>query len=228
MPTSFVEPISAPEKTPVVTVSASSDPPGSGALKAMLQLMIIALVFDGMRRWHLQKQGARKHEDSIKSLAQSEEAAVEAAWIDMVNAAASGDMNSFEMALNHKPRLMQADTWGCTPLHFAAVGGSVAIGTELLKRGVDVDALDASEETPLHFAARAGHAPICELLLGSGANIDAVNVEGMTPLVLAGHENADAACRLLADRGAGVAGMADEKLPVLVVRLVVEKVLATE
>lgn len=227
LPTSSVKPVLL-EETPSVAVSTSTDPPGSGALKAVLYLMIIILILDGMRRWRLQKQCTQKPEDAENNLAKIAEAAAEAAWIDMVNAAASGDMNSFEMALNHKPKLMKADTWGCTPLHFAAVGGSMAISTELLNRGVDVDALDANEETPLHFAARAGHSPICDLLLGSGAKIDAVNVQGMTPLVLAGRANAESACRLLSDRGAGVSGMADEDLPPLVVSLVVQKVFASE
>jgi len=227
MPASFVETASVPKASLVVVASTASDidPPGAGVLRAVMQLMILFLVVDGIRRWNLQKQDALKL--NTKKSAPTNEANATAAWVDMVNSASNGDMKGFEKALIAKGQVTRADAWGCTPLHFAAVGGSLAIATELLKHAVDVDALDASEETPLHLAARAGNAPICKLLLAAGAKMDAVNVQGMTPFVVAGHANAEPACRLLADHGAGVAGLADDELPQMVVSQIVRKMFAT-
>lgn len=225
--TSIAEAVPVREEIPDTAISTSSDPPSADAFKSTLCLMIIVLLFDGVRRWNVQRLDTKKQQVADKRSAHDSEAAADAAWVDMVNAAASGDVNSFAMALNHKPRVMQADTWGCTPLHFAAVGGSVAIAKELLNRGVEVDPLDACDETPLHFAARAGQGPMCELLLGAGAKMDAVNERGLTPLIVAGQANAQASCHLLVNHGAGVAGLADEDLPALVVSQLVQKVFAT-
>lgn len=209
------------------------EPAGANTLRAVLELMIIVVIFDGMRRWHSQKQHLHQQmqQTILKQSVAKAEAAVQeaekAAWLALVNAASAGDEANFEKALKSNPPVAQTDTWGCTPLHFAAAGGSVAIAAELLRRGVEVDALDASEETPLHFAARAGHGPLCELLLGAGAKIDAINEQDMTPFVVAGHANQESSCSLLADRNAGVAGMMDEELPALVQIQILRKVFAT-
>lgn len=201
----------------------SGDPAGAGVLRAFLELMIIALFCDGIRRWRLQKKDIGK---TNPSPVQEAEAAEEAAWLAMVTAASTANDVNFQKALSSRPSVSRTDPWGCTPLHFAAAGGSASITAELLKKGVEVDALDASDETPLHFAARAGHATICDLLVDARANINAANVQDMTPLVVAGHANQEATCRLLADHGAGCGGLADEQLPPLVVSQLVRKVFA--
>lgn len=227
-PSSFIQPGAVVQATgeDEAVVSTSSDPPGAGCLKTVLELMILFIIFDGMRRWHLQKHQAQKDGGATSGMTEDRGAAAEVAWMDMVTSATKCEVNRFEKALKQKPEMMQADAWGCTPLHFAAAGGSDAIVSQVLRFEVDVNASDASGETPLHFAARAGHASICELLLDAGAKIDAANVRGMTPLVVAGHANAVTACRLLADRGAGVAGLSDEDLPPLVVSQMIRKVFA--
>jgi len=203
-------------------VAEAGDPPGADMFRAALMLMIIMIFVDGTRRWVLQKQDA----SSRKAAANTAEAAKEGAWVEMVNAASAGDVARFQKALNGSPRVSRTDTWGCTSLHFAAAGGSHAIATELLKRGLDVDALDANDETPLHFAARAGHAHICAVLLDAGAKVNAVNAQDVTPLVVAGQAKQESVCILLADRGAGVAGLADEDLPPMVVIQLMQKIFA--
>lgn len=204
----------------------SDDPVGAGVLRSVLQLMIFFVIVDGMRRGHAQRQNRIEKEHAASSPHAQGEALAEATWLELVTAAAVGDEQNFEKALHAQPSLTRTDAWDCTPLHFAAKGGSAAIATRLLEGGAAFDALDANEETPLHFAARAGHAPICEKLLDAGANSDALNAQGMTPLVLAGLANQEPACRLLADRGASAGGMADEQLPPLVVSQLVRKVFA--
>lgn len=200
--------------------SETGDSCGAGILRGLLQLALIVFVCDALRRRQNNKQ---------KDIGSSSKDAIpgpDAGWVAMVEAASQGDEAKFEKALEMAPSVVRTDTWGCTPLHFAAVGGSAAIAKELLKMDAAVDAVDASDETPLHFAARSGHVPICETLLGAGANIDALNVEGFTPLVIAGQANQERTCRLLADRGAGVAGLAEDQLPPLVVSQTVRKIFA--
>lgn len=213
--------VSAPQEPE----QTEADPPGTDLVRLALQLMTIGLVFDGLRKWHLHSQEVESTTGKAGKAQDQAEAKAKAAWTKMVKAAKSGDERSFQLALAQHPVIMEADAWGCSPLHFAAAGGSSMIISELLKLGADIDALDAVDETPLHIAARNGSAPICELLVKAGANIDAVNKQGMTPLVVSGHANQEPACRFLADNGAGVADLTDEELPPLVVSQVVRKVL---
>ena len=46
------------------------------------------------------------------------------------------------------------DRAGRTPLFYAVKDGEVAIASELIRHGADVNARDKVLETPLHFAAR--------------------------------------------------------------------------
>jgi hypothetical protein len=225
------------DKTAAVTSKSMAkvqldDPPGAGTLKAVLLLMTVLIFVDGIRRWRLQKQEAREAAQVRTKAAEAaaeHEAAVERTWVEMVTAAAAGDVSGFRQAAQVRPGppVKREDPWGCTPLHFAATGGSTEVVADLLKCGAEVDALDACDETALHFAARAGHKGVCEVLLGSRANIDAMNVRDMTPLIVAGHANKEPVCRFLADKGATVGGMADEDLPPLVVSQIVRKVLGS-
>ncbi len=63
------------------------------------------------------------------------------------------------------------DTWGLTPLHYAARRESYSIPEALIKAGADVDAQDDYGFTPLHEAVENGHGHIVNLLLNrAGAN----------------------------------------------------------
>jgi len=210
---------------PQETEQAEADPPGADMLRTVLQAMTVLLVVDGLWKCYLQRQMVEpKNSKCIQS--KRDEAAAQSAWVKMVQAANSGDERSFMESLSLHPTVMQTDAWGCTPLHFAAAGGSAMITTELLKLGAEVDALDAMDETPLHIAARTGAVSVSEALVKTGANINAVNKEGMTPIVIAGHANQESTCRFLADSGAGCAGLKDEDLPPLVVSQFVRRMLA--
>jgi len=217
-----------------VSQTTSDDPPGAGTLRLFLQFSICLVVLDGIRRsLQLQTQKASQPKAAAVSQvmdqpSQKNAAASESAWVDMVNAARNADECSFKEALGRQDALWdRVDAWGCTALHFAAVGGSVAIAEALLKCGAEIDAFDVGDETPLHFAAREGHASMCELLVGAGAHIDAVSKDGLTPLAAAGFANKEQTCRALACCGAGVAGMlSDAELPTLIVSQIVQQVFA--
>lgn len=80
---------------------------------------------------------------------------------------------------------------GRTPLHSAALGGSLEAIELLLKRGAKVNATAAGGGTPLHYAARYGKTTATALLLSRGADHTARDDSGDTPLddaVKRGHD----------------------------------------
>jgi hypothetical protein len=214
--------------------SKSDDPAGASALRMALQFMTLLIVLDGFRRWRLQKKPPSSVRGSVASNTKrspKKSEAWESDWINAVKAARSGDFHGFKHALAEPSYLTHTDAWGCTPLHFAAEGGSAqmceAISAELLKQGSHVDAIDAFDETSLHFAAREGHASVCKVLINAKAQVNAINKDGLTPLVIAGRAKQAEVCRVLADHGGGVAGLTDEELPPFVVSQIVQQVFAT-
>jgi hypothetical protein len=220
----LADPLVIDEETYKVAIAATtSEPAGADTLKRALEFMIIALFLDGLRRGFVKSQG-REPKDA--EVACQDKASATAAWNEMMDAAKNGNVKQFNAAILRKPSVTRTDMWGCTPLHFAAMGGSMDIASKLLQQGADVDAMEANYETPLHFAARADNALICELLANAGAKVDVLNAQGMTPLMVAGNANAKTACALLVGRCGGVSGVADEDLPPLVVSKIVQKMFA--
>ncbi|PFX34623.1 Ankyrin-1 [Stylophora pistillata] len=96
------------------------------------------------------------------------------------------------------------DSYGSTPLHYAASKSSVTAVKELLKcGGIAVDAKDKSGSTPLHCAAIKHNVKIVEALLKAGSDPRAEDIERMTPIHFAcTNRNADVVKLLLehADR----------------------------
>eukprot|EP00873_Tetraselmis_striata_P025999 jgi/Tetstr1/446263/TSEL_033807.t1 len=96
---------------------------------------------------------------------------------------------------------------GMTALHWAALGGNVAV-VELLLRGVeggpaaDISCKDEEGMTALHWAAQWGHAGMVELLLkgvagGPAADISCADKNGLTALHWAAHDGHAAVVELL-------------------------------
>ena len=61
---------------------------------------------------------------------------------------------------------------GSTPLHGAAISGSIAVAAVLLDEGARVDAGDVMQRTALHFAAAYGHKAMVRFLLDRGHPLD--------------------------------------------------------
>jgi ankyrin repeat protein len=74
---------------------------------------------------------------------------------------------------------------GDTPLHVAAVRGSVHLTAGLLDPGSDINARGEHGYTPLHEAVEQGHFDTVRLLLERGADAEITNSDGQTPLALA-------------------------------------------
>ncbi len=72
---------------------------------------------------------------------------------------------------------------GGTPLHDAALGGSVDVINELLDHGANIDAQDReSGATPLMLAVSMDRLPAARVLLTRGANPKITDHEGNTAL----------------------------------------------
>ena len=71
---------------------------------------------------------------------------------------------------------------GSTPLHTAALHGSLKAAAVLLLKFANVKATDNLGTTPIHVAARGWSSAMVELLLGAGADPSAKDRDGDTPL----------------------------------------------
>jgi ankyrin repeat protein len=72
-----------------------------------------------------------------------------------------------------------------TPLAEASFYGYYDIVELLLRKGADVNFVDALDNTPLHKACKNCHLEIVELLIAKGANKDVINAYSETPEELA-------------------------------------------
>jgi ankyrin repeat protein len=108
---------------------------------------------------------------------------------------------------------------GLSPLHWAAVGGNLAIVELLLNAGADPNTRDSDELTALHFAVSHQYADVVSLLLEKGATVNMVakrdptecalsptayNCSGLAPLHVAVLLGCAKIIRILVDHGADV------------------------
>jgi ankyrin repeat protein/L-ascorbate metabolism protein UlaG (beta-lactamase superfamily) len=92
-----------------------------------------------------------------------------------------------------------------TPMHYAALGGDVAIVKMLLAKGAKVDLREMKNRTPLYFAAYRGHLDVVKLLLKKGAKL--IGEETKTkdsPLKYAVHGNHLDVAKFLLSQGAEI------------------------
>jgi len=96
------------------------------------------------------------------------------------------------------------DSWGWTPLHYAAWHNKIQMVELLLSHGASVDATD-SEASQQHAAYIARFSPHGCSWPSSQGPVHAVFVQGATPLALAACTNRTALTELLMLRGANPA-----------------------
>ncbi|KAL8881573.1 MAG: hypothetical protein Q9198_001245 [Flavoplaca austrocitrina] len=73
------------------------------------------------------------------------------------------------------------DSYGRTPLSYAAGNGHVPAVQLLLEKRADIDFKDNDRRTPLWYAAEKGHVAVVQLLLDKGAEIQPGSVGGWLP-----------------------------------------------
>jgi hypothetical protein len=79
-------------------------------------------------------------------------------------------------------------------LHRAVNVGAVRVATELMGRGVAVNARTLSKDTPLHRAAARGDTAMVTALLEHGADAEAADANGQTPLLRVREDHGGACC----------------------------------
>uniref|UniRef100_A0A8C7RRD0 Fibronectin type III and ankyrin repeat domains 1 n=1 Tax=Oncorhynchus mykiss TaxID=8022 RepID=A0A8C7RRD0_ONCMY len=78
------------------------------------------------------------------------------------------------------------DMGGCTPLHWAADGGHLAVIAYMIQDGCELDVRDTvSHWTPLmRVSAVSGNPAVASLLIRAGADVNTRDKDGKTPLML--------------------------------------------
>ena len=98
-------------------------------------------------------------------------------------AAREGDVEFVREHLRAHPGApAERDEDGCTPLHYAALGGSMDVVDALLAAGAEVDARADAGHTPSYYAAFGGHADVFQRLQDAGADMHAVDAVHATLL----------------------------------------------
>lgn len=128
----------------------------------------------------------------------------------MYDAIAGGNTAQLAQILTAKPYLTFSHLPdGSTPLHIAALWGTLGCATELIKRGADINARDARGFTPLHYALRNPTGRFARrslnmstFLLSKKANPNSATPSGDAPLHLAARAGSSELISLLLSKGA--------------------------
>jgi len=97
------------------------------------------------------------------------------------------------------------DSYGRTPLSWAAVFGREAVVKLLIESGAEIETKDKDwGRTPLSWAARQDREAVVKLLLDKGAEIEKKDNQGQTPLSWAARQGREAVVKLLLDKGAEI------------------------
>lgn len=201
--------------SPEALAVGSEDQPTFGVLGYFLDVLIILVFCDGLRRWN-SKCKAQHESSEIAPATNAASPTADEHWAGLMTAALAGSLSQCETLLRTAAPLGRSDMFGCTVLHAAAKGGCAPLVKMLLERRAgSIDRRDAWDETPLHLAARAGNTDVCEVLLDYGARIDVVNAQDWTALVVAADANQEDVCNLLLARGATTEGLESDLPPLL-------------
>ena len=85
---------------------------------------------------------------------------------------------------------MLQDIQGQTPLHYAALRGSVEVIEVLLEHKAQVDAWDGTQSrTPLMLALAAGKVECAKALIAAGADVNIEGADGVTPLMMCAYDD---------------------------------------
>lgn len=118
-------------------------------------------------------------------------------------AASCGCLEACDLLLQRCPSLiLQVDSLGRSPLHWAAGRGLNRTSDLLLQHGASGGSTDARGYTPLHLAAAEGFPQVVALLLDKHADVSATCEAGRTPLHLGAARGSVAVCRVLVLAGA--------------------------
>ena len=137
----------------------------------------------------------------------SERQAQEMLW----DAAKSGDVDAMHTALEAGANIQAIDHRGSQSgrrsLNWAAWFNHPEAIIELIRHGVDLDAMNNTGYTPVHHAAESGSAEAARVLIWAGADVNLANVRGEAPLARAHRGGYSAIVTMLQEAGARAVGV---------------------
>ncbi|KAK2732324.1 hypothetical protein FQN55_004266 [Onygenales sp. PD_40] len=122
-------------------------------------------------------------------------------WAKMLLKHYASDSISFRRHTSRK------DSYGRTPLFWAATRGHRDVVELLLDHGANINSKDRDKLTALHIAVTGGHKDVVSLLLDRSARIEDKASYGDTPLIRAIQANSKDIVKLLLEHGARVDGL---------------------
>lgn len=100
---------------------------------------------------------------------------------ELESAIVQGDREKFDELITSAD-LSHRSSNDSTLLHQTVTGPRTGMASELIERGIDIDATDSGGYTALHRAVEKEHLELVELLLENGADPNTTTVYGITPL----------------------------------------------
>lgn len=100
---------------------------------------------------------------------------------DIESAIIQGNRERFDELIDDADLSHQSDN-DSTLLHKAAIVGEIELASELIDRGIELDAQDYEGKTPLHRALELEEWEIAELLITNGADVNVLDTHGRPPL----------------------------------------------
>jgi ankyrin repeat protein len=124
---------------------------------------------------------------------------------EIIDAVKNNDFKKVKVLIEKDASLANIkDEAGNTPLHHAAMIGSVEMIEYLLSKGADINAQNTQLNTPLHEAIQNGKDEISALLIENGADLKKTNIHHQTPLHKAASLNQKRTGELLIAKGAAI------------------------
>jgi len=133
------------------------------------------------------------------------------AQVMLWDAAKSGDVDAMHTALEAGANIQAIDHRGTQSgrrsLNWAAWFNHPEAIIELIRHGVDLDAMNKTGYTPVHHAAESGSVAAAQVLIWAGANVNLANVRGEAPLGRAKRGGYSAIVTMLEEAGAKLTGV---------------------
>jgi ankyrin repeat protein len=104
------------------------------------------------------------------------------------------------LLLDQGVKVDSKDSYGRTPLSWAAEEGHEAVAKLLLEQGAEVDSKDNSGRTPLLWAAEGGYESLAKLLLEQGAEVDSKDNSDQTPQLWAAEGGYESLTKILLEQ----------------------------
>ncbi|MDQ7825956.1 MAG: ankyrin repeat domain-containing protein [Candidatus Eremiobacteraeota bacterium] len=124
---------------------------------------------------------------------------------DVFDAAKAGDIDKIRHYIEKDPSSSnKKDSWGRTPLHWAAAGGHEEVVEYLILKGSAVTAKDGQGSTPLHLAGANNSLKAVKILVDKGADVNAGDNRLQTPVFRASLKAHKEIVEFLLSKGADI------------------------